>query len=289
MFCYKCGKENKKDSKFCVSCGEKLESVEIDNSSCETTIESKSTIEELKKFLLSPLVIIAISLFTVFIVSSILGAGNVIYDIADKIEDFAYSFDLDINFGPELDFINVIFKIVAIIFMIPNIIICVGLWITLSSKTITGIKMIKVVNLIVLIFTSVFLVLSLVSTIAVIDTVISFTEQTSDVDVNNPTSATPLNFILTLLLPFILFRFLCLFKINSTLKRFVQSVKNNCAFSGASKFLAVILIISGVFECFLGMIGINSLPMLCSAGTSICFAVIIFKFNTLCLNKLNEI
>ncbi|MBQ7897123.1 MAG: zinc ribbon domain-containing protein [Clostridia bacterium] len=312
MFCIKCGKENKSDSKFCVFCGEKLKT-EKENATlphgefhdCITNTQPICLTNELKSFVRSPIIIIAISLFSIYILSVIAGAGNFISNALDSLEDL---FDIDLDFA--ISKLSGIFSFVALIIMIPNILICVGLWITVYSafnKTslsinLSGMKIIKIVNILILIFTLIFCIFSIASASGIIfealsentekiDSITSNSEYSVGVNPPAPQSSfsSPLILFFAILLPFVLFRILYLFKINSTLKSFIKSAENNRAFPGASKFVAVMLIISGILNCLGGLFGISSLSTWCNAGASICFAIIIFKFHSFCLSKIKAI
>ncbi len=291
MICIKCGKENKSDSRFCISCGEELipEPIVKSEDTLSATLQEKSVREEIKKFVFSPLVIITVSLFTLYIISAILGARNIIYDTIDRIGNYLNIDDLEYYFqdvfGFAIDIVNDIFTAIVLVLMIPNIVICVGLWITLysaydkKSVTITtaGMKTIKVVNIVTIILNAMLLIPY------TLRLVVGFIEEltSSFLDVSDW-------FILIFILGIVTLRFLYLFKINSTIKSFIQSVKAERIFMGASKFVAVMLMISGAFQCLLGLFSFATFSMWCSALSSICFALIIFKFKNLCESKLKE-
>ncbi|MBQ7897901.1 MAG: zinc ribbon domain-containing protein [Clostridia bacterium] len=289
MYCVKCGRENKKDSRFCIYCGEKLESSkeesfqELANEEvfCEDKFQPAMLIQEFKKFVFSPIVIVAVAFFTVYIISSIVGAGNLITDVIDEIGDYLNIRDFDYyfesTFGFAVDFLNNILRAVVLIIMIPNIVICVGLWITLysaydkKSVTITtvGIKIIKAINTINLVLNS------LVLFLYVGNSIIEFLSEASFYGIYDW-------ILLMLIMAIAGLRIYYFVGINNTIKSFTRSVKDEIIFMGASKFVAVILMISGTFQFLLGLFGIGSFSLWCGAISTICFALIIFKYRNRC-------
>ena len=269
--------------------------------------ENKKTIgEELKRFVKSPIVIIATILFTLYIVMSIVNSGNVVSnavdEITDVVQDYAEElydeydygyydeddFDLEKVLEEELDLaidaIDDIFRTVTIIFMIPSIIICAGLWITVfgsfSKKgmpmTTSGITTIKVMNMISLIFSAISFVSYIGFIIYAIKEAVDYGLEFVDFGVNST-----LGIILMVLVGLILFLNLFYYiKINSTLKSFKLSIKKEAPFGKASKFVAVILMISGIFQCLTGLLSVSSIATWFGAISTILFALIIFKYSS---------
>ena len=119
MFCTNCGNKLADDAAFCTNCGQKIEKEEkveevapveevtpvVEEAPVEEVtpaeevtpvieetpvisekIKPQRTIgQELKRFVISPIVIVAVLCFTAFIVTSIMSAGNIVTDTMNQV------------------------------------------------------------------------------------------------------------------------------------------------------------------------------------------------------------
>ena len=255
--------------------------------------------EELKRFVRSPLVIIAILCFTAFLVFSIIEAGSIVSDTFNEItdalsgalgEELSLYYDKDVysafesyfeeTLGFAVDAVNDFFRMIMIVLMLPDIVVCACLWITLISAfdkkalspTTAGLTTVKVMNIISLVFISIFSLLILADVVLGIIGLIS----------NDFAFATATLFAAVILLPIFIFALYYKIKIVGTINSFTLTAKRNFVVNKASKFVAVMLMISGVLQALLGLLSTSTVSTWLGAIATVSFSIIIFKYRSLC-------
>ncbi len=94
MYCYNCGSYNQNDDIFCYNCGVRLSSpVAVVKNNDEISEESKEKVRcTLKKYLKSPVLLIALILMTMNVVLGYLTPETVYYDEVPEYEDYGGGF-----------------------------------------------------------------------------------------------------------------------------------------------------------------------------------------------------
>ena len=292
MYCSKCGKENKDDSIFCTGCGEKLDGTStsiqketpsimdaLSNLSGKAKLSENGVLNEIKKFVISPLVLITVILMTLSIVTTISTAGDTGIDTLEYIDELMGSSGFSEFIEEEADAVIDIFEDflvgITIIFMLPSIITCAVLWITIysafnkkSDTLITGgFTAIKILNIIDIVLT----VFGIISVFSVMIGIIS-----------DEMYAPTFLFFVLIAFVFVLLgvRIYYLKSINDMIHCFTYSVQSMYPALGMSNFVTVMLFISGGLQVF-GAFFSGTFASWCSALSTIGFALIIIKYNAL--------
>lgn len=288
MYCPQCGTQNDDSAAFCGNCGEKLSggvnqttTAQNSSSTAQTIVKpavkysSNPVLNAVKKLALSPLCLIAavaFSLMVLFYISNAEVIGVNAMGIVRGVLEEAGVFTSDISAA--LSLLNGTARVFAFIVMLPNIIIAIGIWITLysafdknkDSVSISGLGVIRVVI-------SVITVLTVLSAVAyVILSLISF----SKIKELGATLPPLIFFVMLLILGVMIFRIFCLVK----MKEIVDSFRYTISYKTPdvpSSFVAIISFIScGGYTIFALMQG--ALSNWCGAAAFLCFGLLIIKY-----------
>lgn len=289
MFCIKCGKENKDDALFCTGCGEKLVEGGTSTASTQSYMSRKFSdnpiLNDIKKFMVSPLVLIAVVLFTLSIVGNIANAGDIgieFGELIEYIETGNSTLDEAIEEEGEilLDMLDNVFTVIMVIIMIPSIVICIGLWISIytafdkqsDSMATAGFTMIKVITIIDIVFG----VIGLIGVFALFMTIIT------QLDMYSTTFLFWLIMLITLAA--LVFRIYYLKKIKDSIDCVVYSIQAQYPSYGVSKLVGGVLLVSGGFQVISALFNsgnASAFPSWCSAIATVLFALATFKYITL--------
>ncbi|MBE6651554.1 MAG: zinc ribbon domain-containing protein [Ruminococcaceae bacterium] len=301
MFCPKCGKQNQDTSAFCVACGQKLiapeqpvqqppvqqpvyqqppvqqpayqqppvQQFQPQYAPVERPFSSNPVLNGLKKFAASPLVLVAVILFTLSTVITLATTS-------DTVMELFYLLDEEIGIPGLDDVVDILedsITFMTFIIMLPTIAIGIGLWITVgtalnknSDTMVTGgLTTIKVVNIISIVFTSISIA------------VLVFWTMGLSSDYQLPITFYVIMFTIIAALGFRIYYYK---KINDTLHCFIYSVQSMYPSYGASLFVAVMCFITGGASVI--TLPFNfTLATLCSAAATICFGIIIIQYRSL--------
>ena len=304
MFCSKCGFQNADNVAFCQKCGNSLSgeagasvnSQPVFNPVPQTVKKpvvrsSNPVLNTVKTIATSPLYLVAviafsISLFFDFIsmLSGQAGIFSYIYGIAEK-------FDLEYELGEILYPIQGAVKAGTFIGMIPVILIAVGLWLIFVSALDTkypgmktaGLTMIKVINVIKLVFVCIYAgIIEIVSIIAIAQTSNSYS-LLDDYGLGGVSSAGTGLLVFLDIITIAVFTLVILYysKIISSINAAKNTINTATPLAKASNYLMVMLyILSGfsVISTFFKS-GLGILTTLCSVTSMICFAILISRYN----------
>ncbi len=299
MFCSFCGKQNEDGASFCERCGKSLNESVTASRPEQAPVFISRAIMEIKQIASSPLFLVAVIVFTVYILFNFLASGFVGAQLMRELYMLDYEAGIDIpyevyeivsSFGSGGGFISVILQI-------SNVVIATGLWaIYISAKNkkspfmktggFTAINVIQWINLVfigglTLLFTLLFAVI--------------FLDLFSEVSMGIVFLA-GLSIMMILIL---LFTILYYAKIISSVNNIKKTLRTGVVSKGPSMYVGVILVISSVINLhssigntiipaitygnlYLGLItGLSSILV---AIMNILFAVIIFKTRNILKN-----
>lgn len=245
----------------------------------------------------SPLFAVCASLFTFSLLLSfwyaVGGQNQIVATVYRMIDQFGYGEYFLYYLNPISTAINAY----AFISLIPGILVAVGLWMTFASahnkyqpsvKT-AGLTIIKVINCINLVWSCV--VLAAIEVLGVVSIVGIYSASHNTYDsyygYYEKPSAYMIGFIVGLMIAFavaFLFEILFLAKINKTINSIKDAAINGSVKKLASSYVAVMLIISAVFS-LIGIAALLTAPVaalqsLITCVMNICFAVLIFSYNS---------
>lgn len=286
MFCPKCGQQNDDNAVFCMGCGERLNNqqpptnnpgVQNPTGGSEVRYSSNPILNEIKKFVVSPLVLIAVAALALSIILNIATAGDIASNVLDGyfevLEDMGLENDISKELDDVLDFLDGTFTVIAIIAMLPSIIICTVLLIAVytafdkrsDTMSVGGFTAIKILNIIKIVG----------SVLGIIGMLISFFALTGQVG---------FNFILFIVYAIIIgvmvFNIYYLIKVNDAVSCFMYSVQSQYPAIGVSSLITVMTFISGgaqIIGCLFG----GTFASWLSAISTICFALITIKYRAL--------
>ena len=245
----------------------------------------------------SPLFIVCASLFTLSLLLSFWYAVGGQNQIVGAIYRMAREFGFDDYLWSYFNPISTGIKVYSVISLVPSILVAVGLWMTFASahnkyepsvKT-AGLTMIKVINCINLLWSIIVLavveILGIVSIVGI--TSVSYNAYDSYYGYYEKPSAYMIGFVVGFMIAFAVvffFEILFLAKINKTINSMKNAANNGNVKNLASSYVAVILIISAVFS-LIGMVAtlfspIAAFQALVTCAMNICFAVLIFSYNS---------
>ncbi len=176
MYCPQCGTQNDNSAAFCGNCGTKLSDYNGSNASSSQNAANivhtnlrvtaqysdNPLLNEIKKFIVSPLTLItalAFSLMIIFFISNAEMTGisvmGYIRNVLNVVDNDALRYVTAVPIG--------IYRFFAVIIMLPNIIIAIGIWKTIyaasdkknNSLALSGFRIIKIMNVISIILNSV--------------------------------------------------------------------------------------------------------------------------------------
>jgi len=278
MYCPQCGTQNDNSAAFCGNCGTRLT-----NTVSQSTVGSISrpslhpVMSAVKKLALSPLCLIAAVAFSLMIFFYISNAEVIsvsVMGVLRGVLDEAGALTSDVS--ATLSMLNGLARFFAFIVMIPDIIIAIGIWITIysafdnskKSMSISGLGAIKTVISVVFVFN----ILSVVS--YVIFSLISFSKITQA----GATLPILVFFVMLIILSVMIFRLYCLNKMKELLDSLRYTISRKIP-DVPSSFVAIISFISCGGYVILALIQ-GALSDWCGAVAFLCFGLLINKYKT---------
>lgn len=278
MYCPQCGTQNDNSAAFCGNCGTRLT-----NTVSQSTVGSISrpslhpVTSAVKKLALSPLCLIAAVAFSLMIFLYISNAEVISVSVMGMIRgalDETGSLTSDVRVA--LSMLNGLARIFAFIVMIPNIIIAIGIWITIysafdnskKSMSISGLGTIKTVISVVFVFNIIYVI------IYIIFSLFFFSKITSI-----GASLHPLVFfVMLIMLGAMIFRLYCLNKMKELLDSLRYTISRKLP-DVPSTFVAITSFISCGGYVILALIQ-GALSDWCGAVAFLCFGLLINKYKT---------
>lgn len=264
--------------------------------------------ERLCKFVFSPMVIITTVLFTLMIVFTITDAGSILSNIIDTGIDMVgewikelegsyayYQYQRSDGIDILKDISNMFSstaRIVAFIGQIPNIVVAIGLWLTLYSAidkkrggiSTAGIVAIKVITAIKMVFSIIYVVLDVLFAAYVIKGIYDdynslkddwlFGYQADEIFSEQMTVAIIVLSILTLIA---VVNMIFNIRIHMTVKNF-ENIANGREWGHPSMFAAVMLFITACGQLFKAAVWATPSSWL-NAASTICFGILICMFS----------
>lgn len=300
MYCPQCGTQNDNSALFCKNCGKNLEGVaakaetpaisykrneKTTNEISSIKLADDPVINAVKKLVLSPLNFVATIAFSIVIILTISNAEDLVTSFLKYFDDIGgygiysqilYDYELDNT----LDAFSGFFRLLATIKMLPQIVIGIGMWLTIFTSfrkgddfSLSGIKAIKVINVISFVFSIIVLIVSTGFFIWAIKNIYDI-YQTGYMYVNNNL----LGFIFILM-----FICVCIICFNIYYKKQILNVIN-CFISTVNgrtpyvpgKFVAVMCFIGCGGYVVSGIMYSNVITW-CSAIAFFCFGLLIIK------------
>ncbi len=316
MFCSKCGFKNKEGTAFCQQCGNDLRATEAHFQGAQSSFQPSNTtfrkptvrssnhaLNTVKGIVASPLFITSIILFsaTLFFDFISLIAGK--YGVFGFIDSIADKFGLGYEINELLSTVRGFSSVMSFFKMIPTIIIAVGLWMIFSTainrnsdgmKT-SGFTMIKVINIIRLVYICVWLgVVEIIFIIAMIQSSKSYSTLAGISDTTSSIASVGIGVLLLLDLLIIagfVIAILYYAKIISSINTVKRTINSGNADDKVSRYVAVItFILSGftLLSVFFSSGALSVLSTLCSAASTVCFGILIFKYRDAMRSQLNN-
>lgn len=264
--------------------------------------------ERLCKFVFSPMVIITAALFTLTIIFTITDAGSFLSSIIDLIIDWigegvreieGYAAYYQYQRSDEIDALREISnmftsvaRIFAFIGQIPNIVVAIGLWLTLYSAidkrrggiSTAGIVAIKVITAIKMVFSIIYVVLDVLLAASVIKGICDdyyemkndwlFSYLADEIYTEKMTIAVIVFSILTLVA---VVNMIFYIRVHMTVKNF-ENIANGREWGHPSMFAAVMLFITACGQLFTAAI-MGTPSSWFNAASTICFGILICMFS----------
>lgn len=309
MYCTQCGTKNNDSAAFCGNCGTRLadnkmsspqsnsDSVNVNTTNTvkmpvrtAKTFSKNPVLNEIKKLAASPLMIItavAFSLMVIFYISNAEAVGvdflgNIRY-ILDEVGPLDYDTRASLVMLEEL--FGTASRMVAVVIMIPDIVVAIGIWITVGSvfnqsedkMSVSGLTAIRVVNTISLVLSIIGTGLYVVSVSMIVIKAFEVFKEYGDVGL----APFIMIFVLLLLLAAMIFRIYCLNKMNDLVDRVKYVINSRCPVY-LPVFVAVMTFITGCYYVLLALMGMGaggSASTWCGAIAYLGFGEIILIFN----------
>lgn len=287
MYCPQCGTQNDNSAAFCGNCGTKLSdyngnSVSSSQNAANTihtnfrpTVKYSSdpVLNEMKKLAVSPLMIITALAFSLMIILYISNAEAVGISVMGYLRGALETAGI-YELKSTLSALNAASRLLTTLVMLPQIIIAVGIWMTVYSAfnktndtlSISGLKTIRVINVITLI-------LNIVATIAYFCGGMWLLSK-----INESIGKVPFLIVFVLLIVFaiLIFEIFYVKKIIDFIDCIIYSIQRKIPFV-PSRFIGVMMFIGGGAYAMLAFMVSGSQNWF-GAITYICFGLIIFSY-----------
>ncbi len=308
MFCSRCGCENNDSSVFCKGCGNRLDGAAnsatpnpaptpaytMPPRSVKAPYSSNPVLNQVKTVAASPLALVAMIAFSLQVLVEIFSAANIGNSLISGMYRALNMFGGDVPYEvySVIDSIARIgrapFVMIAILGLIPSILICVGLWLTYASATnrnyvgmkTSGLTMIKVIYVIELIFSAIWLLVSEILILVVAIGVNNLANSYSDYYYYGASygGASIAIFVVLALIIGAIFAFQIVYnaKIISSINTAKYTINTGVPSDKISGFVAI-----WSFICAGGLLftlATNFLGSVLGMTSLICFAILIYKY-----------
>lgn len=307
MFCSRCGCENNDSSVFCKKCGNRLNGADSSQSPnpastpvyatqpqrVKAPYSSNPVLNQVKTVAASPLALVAIIAFSAQILVEIFKALTFRNALIPALYRILNMFGGDVPYEM-YSFVDKIagiggapFAFATILGLIPSILICVGLWMTYASATnrtyigmkTSGLTMIKVMNIIQIVCSSIWLLVSeiiiIVAAIGVNNLANSYSGYYYETSYSG---ASTVIFVMLAIVVGAIFALQIIYnaKIVSSINAAKYTVNTGVPTDKISGFVAVWSFISAFGLLF--TIVTNFLGSVLGMTSLICFAILIYKY-----------
>lgn len=287
MYCPQCGAQNDNSAAFCGKCGTNLSDYNRSNTSSTNSVASTANLKfrptirysknpvlnEIKKLACSPLMLIATLAFSFMIVLSISNAeviGTKVLGYLRSTMSFAGMYELQ----SAISVLNGVSKFLAFLVMLPQIIIAIGIWLTIYSAfdktkdnlSVSGLNAVRVINIITLI-------MNIILTVAYFCGGMWLISKASESMINVPFS---IIFVLVAVFAILVFRIFYVKKTINFIDCIIYSVKEKTPVA-PSKFIGVMMFICGGAYAVLALTDSGTQNWL-ALVTYLCFGISIFSY-----------